>query len=341
MYIKVNKECFDGLDAGSDVLTDMCRLKSLLEPRNTKIGRNMVVAGSAALRGLRFQETMEEENWVPGDIDIYVYGKHARSSYVRSIVNKFVVRCAEQHTPVRFIEETWSWYCFPDYKVLIQNVTVEGFKCKLSFIQFPFANSSFDVINSFDINIVRVCFYIYSQEFFVSQSDWHCIEEKQARLSPIEWRQALPNGRDVRRLNAVIGRMNKYSKRGYSFDSAPLLTILDKDGTSIGDADVCFGDLREYEFESEVEDSDYSDSGREDSSTDEGDGGDWDSDGTVSSCSSGNSGCKKRQRCTHGVDDCEVLVLDTTNGSMYESPGDYLMRTIEEEGEQTDGSSSA
>ena len=37
MYFKVDKECLDGLDAGSRVLEDMCRLKPLLEKKTQEL----------------------------------------------------------------------------------------------------------------------------------------------------------------------------------------------------------------------------------------------------------------------------------------------------------------
>ena len=228
---------------------------------------------------------MEEENWKPNDIDIFVYGRHARTSYVKAIVDKFIVRCAEHDLAVQEFNERWSLYCCEGYRIKIFDIKLERFHSKLSFIQFPFAHSSFDVINTFDISVVRVCFYIDSQEFYVAETDWHMIEEKCAQLAPIEWQNALPSGKEVRKLNSVIGRMQKYWERGYSFLGPPFLAVLDADGNRVRDSRVLLCDLKEYEFESDPEDSEYEPSDPEDVSADAGDtedDSDSDSDGECS-----------------------------------------------------------
>ena len=226
MFVELTKDAVGTPGQQNSLLKQLFWLSKVMDPKNNPYFKYVVVAGSAALSGLRFHELGEKEDWSPNDIDIFVYGNHARTSYVRKVVDEFVNIALRDGLCVTERKEKWNYYCSEAFKVLIIDVAVSGFGAKFSFVQCPLANSPPEVVSMFDMNIVRVCYYIQTSTFHVDPCDWQAIKSKKhAKISPVIWSDTAPTRKETRRLVSTLGRMRKYSRRGYRFDRIPRVRV--------------------------------------------------------------------------------------------------------------------
>ena len=101
----------------------------------------------------------------PNDVDIFVYGIDGQTEHsFKNAVFAMVDQLKHKRYVVQNIDIQTNTYILPNAPVLIINVHVFGQNTKLSFIQRPSDTTPEQVIDKFDINIVRVIYDISREE---------------------------------------------------------------------------------------------------------------------------------------------------------------------------------
>ena len=200
-------------------------------------GPAVVVAGSAALY-LHMIERRILPRWDPNDLDVFVTGSMARrASKFRSYVNRFVNMVELSSFTLEEVEEHFNYYCLRDHKVLIINVKVKEFGIPFSFVQCPHLKDGTEVVDTFDINIVKVWIQIDTVRIVMNPEVYHCIAAKIAKVEDVVWSDVVPSRFDRAKLTSTLRRMEKYRKRGFRFLDTPLIMTED-DAENRVDSDV-------------------------------------------------------------------------------------------------------
>ena len=201
--------------------TEVYVIRSLLRyviPRECSRDNEVAIAGSAAL--CWFQDLWEVgPMWgVPGDVDIFVCGKNGRtkgqfSKFMNSILKK--LRQIYRHPSA--VECFDSAYCFRGLVCHISNLKIPGISLKLSFISSPGCNNVKEVVDQFDIDVCKVIYNVHHEEYEVEESVKKHIKMCKAMVTDLTFGGSVPDRFDIYKCSKTLGRMEKYTKRGFVF----------------------------------------------------------------------------------------------------------------------------
>lgn len=209
------------------------------------------VAGSASLAVLasvlsRNRSGMARGRWkkrwneaeVPtdvNDVDFFVGGKNGRSAhrfrvFVADMINKVREYGAKHGKVVTVEKEIAHHYANFDGVVLIQNVRLSGVGVKLSFVQAPACDTMLEVVESFDIDVVKVILNVQRMQLHSKVEVAVAVESGNASVCDYGLQKNYPCQFDLSQVGNTLCRMRKYGKRGYLFKAYPVLKMKDRSG---------------------------------------------------------------------------------------------------------------
>ena len=182
------------------------------------------------LRG-RWKAGIDDGEGVPvSDVDVFIGGVagSTRAGFrirVREVVSKLEAIAGRRGLAVTVEEERIHPYAEMGRKIIIQDVKVEGYSFKLSFVQAPTSGTLFEVTEKFDIDVCKVMYNPWKNEMYAMLDVVVVIERGKASVCDYVLRQKKPSKYDVRQVSSTLKRMRKYGERGYKFRKYPRLTM--------------------------------------------------------------------------------------------------------------------
>lgn len=160
--------------------------------------------------------------WNPNDVDVFLCGRPGsrRASFraaVQGICRSLSERLARTGKQLIVEEEFEHRYTLQPDAFLIQNVRVEGMETVISFIQVPGREDVTEVMESFDMDIVRCMCNIERQELCVPVKVASRIWKGQAEVVDFVTKLQHPTQVEERAICSTLRRMRKYGERGYTF----------------------------------------------------------------------------------------------------------------------------
>ena len=161
-----------------------------------------------------------------GDYDWFIGGKDGGSwSSFRERVRVLIaqIRCVveEENRVVTVLEEKRHPYANSGGELLIQDIRISGISLKVSFVQALHCKDMTEVVDGFDMNVVKVIYNPGSRKLYCSLDTVVAIESGLARVRDFEVSPGSPTTLEVARVSSTMKRMKKYGGRGYIFERYP------------------------------------------------------------------------------------------------------------------------
>ena len=210
---------------------EMRQVKTLLSRMIDPVARHgeyICVAGSASLLwfilSLPARCEVSECIYRPNDIDVFVYGPLGEHEYhFSAFVSELTKNIEAAGYTITERSQRYNWYVLENEPVLIVDVRVKGISAKLSFVQCPIANTSQEVVDSFDMDIVRVIYDVKDGTITVRDDVRPNILQRRATAKDFVRSHDFPTSGDFTAYGITLSRITKYSKRGFSFSNFPSL----------------------------------------------------------------------------------------------------------------------
>lgn len=200
--------------------------------------KKVCIAGSAALWMYMYMCQDNIPQWIPNDIDIYMWGMS--EAHFKSILSHFVTNLREK---LLFGEakrdlKTSSFYynvdAIPDAAFLMLDIFNINSKVpwghnreikKITFLLHPIARVSREVTKYFDINICKCQWFFKTEEWLLPTGINHYVQSKTALVvRPFNFANGfVPSRDDITRVVQTWNRMIKYTERGFTFLSGPMI----------------------------------------------------------------------------------------------------------------------
>lgn len=197
------------------------RMIPLQESKKQHVG----VAGSCATHWFMLSDltpNLQTPAWKPNDIDIFVAGPNGANDQLFSdFVNMCVTSAESGGFVVAQIMPKQHDYIQQGISVNIIDVIFIGSPTCFSFVQASASNTIDDVIETFDIDVVKVIYDIWGNSFRLDPVIKWNIEHLKAVVFPFYTEEHTPNSFEQRRQMITYSRMRKYEKRGFTFITAP------------------------------------------------------------------------------------------------------------------------
>lgn len=194
--------------------------KLLVHPDRVLPGFPVFLAGSFALLMYERITLKNAPLWTPNDCDVFVIApdEDAFDHYVRSFT-AFLSRVTDSTFSLR----TSTRYQYSlGLELIFKEIEIDGIGIVLSFIYNQAAKEPADVINSFDIDIVRVSYDLATRAFTVPVDiKRNIIKNRATVLKVFKWASTTPTDIEERILAQTLSRMRKYCQRGYVFTNTP------------------------------------------------------------------------------------------------------------------------
>jgi hypothetical protein len=185
---------------------------------------------SGELRGRwRKEGVFGDETGGVGDVDFFVCRRNGGTpalfrTYVAAAISKIVKLVAKEGRIVTVDKEMVHPY-LQGGAILIQNIWISGVSVKLSFVQAPSCRHMMDVVDMFDINVVKVIYNPYRKELYVPLDVVCGVENGLADVCDFHLNKGSPSSYDLMQVKLSLKRMNKYGNRGYYFKKYPKLMM--------------------------------------------------------------------------------------------------------------------
>lgn len=195
--------------------------RARLAARNT-----VCVAGSAALHWLMLAlpSIPKERYFQPNDIDIFIFGRDGRTKnrYVAAVDDMVDTLVSNGYELMSRVQRK-NLYILPNIPVYITDIHVAYMNATLSFVQCPVDRTAQDVIDRFDINVVKVIYDIATWTLTVNRDVQRSIELGQATVRDFIWEETAPSYRELYTFTSTLHRMEKFTRRGFHFIRTPTL----------------------------------------------------------------------------------------------------------------------
>ena len=203
-------------------------LKSII-PVEQWTSERVAVAGSCALYWflLASEKTATRNciNWAPSGVNIFVAGRvGANSSYFRDFVDMCCDNLPINDYTIR--SKTWNFVNYMEYgevnKIWTCDVALQEIDMfHLSFVQSRKRDTVNDVVDGFDINIVKVMYNAFTNKIKIEESIVPKILGGKAFVYPFTTAENIPTDQEQKRQVSTYRRMRKYSMRGFQFENLP------------------------------------------------------------------------------------------------------------------------
>ena len=108
----------------------------------------------------------------------------------------------------------------------IYNFKIDGFSSILSLIWYPEMCTCEEILNRFDINVCKIGYNVMTRELIAEQSVLNAILRREATVDrQFHFFGTFPTAAENRQLAATLGRMEKYSERGFTFSRPPKISF--------------------------------------------------------------------------------------------------------------------
>lgn len=186
-----------------------------------------------SLRG-RWEASNNE--WRCGDVDLFVGGD------IGNDVDKFKLFAEEIARNLDMVSEGTAFptyhrrlrfrrYITPDQPAFIMDVLFMNLQPKLQIIQCPGLATLSDVIDNFDIDVVKVMYNPGSGLIHTRATTVKAICDGEATVKDFFLSKNYPRRAELPSLFSTLRRMHKYGTRGYEFDRYPRILTLPDDGS--------------------------------------------------------------------------------------------------------------
>lgn len=175
-------------------------------------------------------ERERRKPWLVNDIDFFVSGLRGQRrasfrTFVRAAMRKVETVMKAEGRTVIVGEEFENRYAFSGMSILMHNMEVSGNDLTISFVQAPNSENMLEVINCFDIDVVKVIYNPVRRELYAPLDVVVAIENGEARVCDFGLSEGQPSEYDVKKVCSTMKRMQKYGSRGYTFKRYPKLQM--------------------------------------------------------------------------------------------------------------------
>jgi hypothetical protein len=145
-----------------------------------------------------------------GDVDFFVCRRNGGTrslfrAYVAAQISKIKKLVAEEGRTVTLDEEIQHPYCQRG-PILIQNIWISGVSVKLSFVQAPSCRHMMDVVDQFDINVVKVIYNAYRKQLYVPFDVVCGVQKGLANVCDFYLDSGSPSSRDLAQVRLSLKR---------------------------------------------------------------------------------------------------------------------------------------
>ena len=197
------------------------------------------IAGSAALCSVERMMSTDREGkmrgrwkdavacgknpcWSPNDVDVFVCGRAGRrKAAFRSVVRTIQTRMQKVLTrkgKKLIVEEEFEHnYTSRTSVFLIRNMRVEGMSMAISFIQVPEALHVGEVVEQFDLDIVKAVCNVHEKVVSMPVEVASKIWLGKAEVMDFVTQRCFPNTIEEKAIVSTMKRMRKFGGRGYRF----------------------------------------------------------------------------------------------------------------------------
>jgi hypothetical protein len=158
--------------------------------------------------------------WNPNDVDVFFCGRvgSRKASFraaVRGICDRLSRQLAAEGLKLIEGEEHENRYTARPEPFLIRNVNIEGMETAVSFIQVPECEDVAELMEGFDMDIVRCLCNIEKEEVCVPVKVVSQIWKGEVAVVDFVTKQSFPSEVEEKVICSTLRRMRKYGRRGY------------------------------------------------------------------------------------------------------------------------------
>ena len=173
--------------------------------------------------------------WQVNDIDYFIIAdtKKAFLKRVREIVKAMSAVLKQYNEAITIQRKHLCLYVRLNTRVWIVDCKITGAEPTLSFVHANGLSSMKEVLDGFDMNIVKVMYDVRTMMLMTDEETIADVWNGEAAVSNFEMKSDIPSKFEIKKLSLTLNRMIKYGARGYKFRNYPLLQSQSRGATAI------------------------------------------------------------------------------------------------------------